>query len=76
MAFDMHIKFGKGKVEVKVLCFADGRVKIVGVSSVMPKEFDQAAVEAAARLRFQPAVHKKSKADVSQKMTVVYDFKP
>jgi len=42
----------------------------------MPNEFDKAAAEAAAKIRFQPAVHKKSKADVSQKMVVEYDFKP
>ena len=65
----------KGKVQIRVICYADGTVKVVGASSVMPKEFDEAAVQAAARLRFQPAVHKKSKADVSQKMIVEYDFK-
>ena len=66
----------KGKVMVSVLFFADGKIQILGVSSTMPKEFDKAASEAAAKIRFQPAVHKKSKADVSQKMTVEYDFKP
>lgn len=66
----------KGKVEVMILFFADGRMKILGVSSTMPKEFDVAAAEAAARLRFLPAAHRKSKADVSQRMIVVYNFKP
>jgi TonB family protein len=66
----------KGKVEVQVMLFADGKVKVVGVSSVLPKEFDKAAVEAAAKIKFQPAVHKKSKQPVSQQMTVVYEFKP
>lgn len=66
----------KGKVMVSVLFFADGKVKILGVSSTMPREFDKAAAEAAAKIRFQPAVHKKSKADVAQRMVVEYDFKP
>lgn len=66
----------KGKVLVLILFHTDGKIEVLGVSSVMPREFDKAAVEAAAKIRFQPAVHKKSKADVAQKMTVEYDFKP
>jgi outer membrane biosynthesis protein TonB len=54
----------------------DGKMQIVGVSSVMPREFDRAAMEAAAKLRFEPAVHKKSRTDVAQKMLIEYDFKP
>ncbi len=66
----------KGKVEVQVTFFADGKLKVFGANSTMPKEFDRAALEAAAKIKFQPAVHKKSKNPVSQQMTVVYDFKP
>jgi TonB family protein len=66
----------KGVVQVSVMFFTDGTVKILGVSSVMPKEFDKSAAEAAAQLKFQPAVHKKSKKPVSQQMIVEYDFKP
>lgn len=66
----------KGKVAVSVLFFTDGKVKVLGVSSVMPREFDRAAIEAAEKIRFLPAVHKKSKADVALKMIVEYDFKP
>jgi len=66
----------KGKVTVLVLFFTDGNVKVLGTSSTMPREFDRAAAEAAAKLRFKPAVHKKSKTDVVQKMLVEYDFKP
>ena len=51
-------------------------LKVLGVSSVMPKEFDKAALEAAEKIHFLPATHKKSKAGVSQKLTVEYDFKP
>lgn len=66
----------KGKVQVSILFFADGKLKILGVTSTMPREFDKAATDAAAKIRFQPAVHKKSKAAVAQKMTIEYDFKP
>lgn len=66
----------KGKVQVGVMFYTGGKVKIIGVSSVMPKEFDQAAAEAAAKIKFQPAFHKKSKKPVAQAMTVEYDFKP
>jgi TonB family protein len=66
----------KGKVQVTVLFFTDGKLKVLGVSSTMPREFDKAAVEAAGKIRFLPAAHKKSKADVAQKMVVEYDFKP
>jgi TonB family protein len=66
----------KGKVQVAVLFYTDGKVKVLSTSSVMPREFDKAAIEAAEKLRFQPAVHKKSKEDVAQKMLVEYEFKP
>lgn len=66
----------KGKVGVQALFNADGTIKLIGVSSVLPKEFDKAALEAAKNLKFQPAVHKKSKKPVSQIMTVEFDFKP
>lgn len=66
----------KGKVYVSILFSADGSLEVLGVSSVMPREFDRAAMEAAKNIKFQPAVHKKSKKGVSQKMTVEYNFKP
>lgn len=66
----------KGKVQVQVMFFADGTLKVLGVSSTMPKEFDKAARVAAEKIKFQSAVHKKSKKPVSQQMTVEYEFKP
>lgn len=66
----------KGKVEVRMLFRTDGTAEILNVSSVMPKEFDRAALAAAKNIRFEPAIHKKSKKPVSQEMIVVYDFKP
>jgi TonB family protein len=66
----------KGEVLVAVMCNADGTVKVMGTNSVMPKEFDVAAREAAAKIKFEPAMHKKSKKAVSQQITVKYKFKP
>jgi TonB family protein len=66
----------KGKVSVNVMFFAAGTLKVLGVNSVMPREFDKAAMEAAAKIKFEPAVHKKSKKPVSQVMAVEYEFKP
>ncbi len=66
----------KGEVLVAVMCNADGSINILGVSSVMPKEFDNAAKDAAAKIKFEPAVHKKSKKIVSQQITVKFKFKP
>lgn len=66
----------KGKVSVNVLLKASGEVQVLGVSSVMERDFDKAAQEAAKSLKFSPAVHKKSKQPVSQQIIVDYDFKP
>ncbi len=66
----------KDKVTVFVLFMPDGTAKPDRASSTMPKDFDKAAMEAAAKIKFQPAVHKKSKQQVAQVMTVVYEFKP
>ena len=66
----------KGKVSVRVLLKASGEVQVLGVTSVMERDFDKAAQEAAKNLKFSPAVHKKSKLPVSQQITVEYDFKP
>lgn len=66
----------KGKVEVSLMFYPDGKLKIVRVGSVLPKEFDRAAAEAAQNIKFTPAVHKKSKKQVAQQITVEYDFKP
>lgn len=66
----------KGMVEVRAIFFPDGKIEIVGVSSTMPKEFDEAAVEAARKIKFEPAIHKKSKKPVTQHVFLEYKFKP
>lgn len=66
----------KGKVSVQVLFLANGEIKVLGASSVMEKPFDKAAIEAARKIKFEPAVQKKTKRPVSQQMMVDYNFKP
>ena len=66
----------KGEVTVQVLFNADGTVKVGSVHSVMPQEFDKLAAEAAGKIKFQPAVHKKSHQPVTQQLTVKYEFTP
>jgi TonB family protein len=66
----------KGKVAVSVLFLPDGKLKVGGVSSVMERDFDKAAAAAAEKIKFEPAMHKKSKKPVAQQMTVEYSFKP
>lgn len=65
----------KEKVAVKILFSADGTLKILATGSVMPPEFDKAAVEAAEKIKFEPAIHKKSKKPISVEMTIQYKFK-
>lgn len=66
----------KGKVTVFAMLKASGEVEVVSVNSVMHKDFDKAAAEAAKKLKFTPAIHKKSKQPVSQVIGVEYAFKP
>ncbi|MGB7203124.1 MAG: energy transducer TonB [Pyrinomonadaceae bacterium] len=66
----------KGKVVVAVLFYPDGKVKVSNTESTMPQEFDEAAKKAAETLKFQPAVHKKSKKPVAQWIWVTFEFKP
>ncbi len=66
----------KGKVAVTVMFLANGELKVGSASSTMPREFDKAAIEAAKKIRFTPAIHKKSKQPVSQQIMVEFDFKP
>lgn len=66
----------KGKVLVTVMFYSDGTLKVVGTNSVMPREFDKAAAEAAGKIKFSPAVHKKSKKPVTQQVSIEYEFKP
>jgi TonB family protein len=66
----------KGSVNVAVTFYADGKIAVGKTESTMPSEFDAAAKHAAASLKFEPAVHKKSKKAVNQVLWVVFEFKP
>lgn len=66
----------KGKVNVRAIFYADGKVKVLNVDSTMPPEFDEIAKNAAEKLTFQPATHKSTKNPVSMQMWVTFEFKP
>lgn len=66
----------KGKVLVTMICYADGSLKIIGTNSVLPQDFDKSAAAAAAKIKFSPATHKKTKKPVTQQISVEYEFKP
>lgn len=65
----------KGKARVRIEFSSDGTLKVLDVSSAMSKEFAEAALEAAKQIKFEPAVHKKTKKPVTQTLTVEYEFK-
>jgi TonB family protein len=65
----------KGKVKLEVFLIADGRIQIGRVISELPKEFEEKAIEAASKIKFEPAIHKNGNA-VSQRKEIEYEFKP
>jgi len=66
----------KGAVSVSIMFKKDGSHQVLSVGSTMPRAFDNAAAEAAKKIEFTPAVHKKTKMPVTASMTVVFKFKP
>jgi TonB family protein len=66
----------KGSVNVSVTFYANGKIAVGRTESTMPPEFDEAAKKAAASLKFEPAIHKKSKKTVNQVLWVEFEFKP
>ncbi len=64
------------KIAVRVLFRADGTAKADDLKGIPSQEFNEAISDAAQKIKFQPAVHKKTKKNVSQYMTVFYDYKP
>lgn len=64
-----------GKVKVGVTLNADGSVSVLSASTDLPREFEEAARKAAAKIKFKPAIHKNGNA-VDMKKTIEYEFKP
>jgi TonB family protein len=64
-----------GKVQVRVVFEADGNLRVVEVTTALPKEFADAARKAAAQISFDPAVHKNGNL-VTQSKVIEYEFKP
>lgn len=63
-----------GKVRVMLALTKGGEAKILQTESDLPQEFKQKAAEAAAKIKFKPAVHQNGK-EVSQTKEIEYEFK-
>lgn len=64
----------KGRVTLAVTLSSDGSVQILKVFSYLPKEFEQKAIEAASKIKFNPAVHINGN-PVTQFKEIDYEFK-
>ncbi|HEX9962544.1 MAG TPA: TonB family protein, partial [Pyrinomonadaceae bacterium] len=64
-----------GKVNVKVVFDVDGNLRVIEVSSDLPKDFQDAARKAASQIRFDPAIHRNGNV-VAQSKVIEYEFKP
>lgn len=64
-----------GKVTLRVLFEANESLRILEVSTDLPKEFADAARKAALQIRFDAAIHKNGNA-VAQSKVIEYEFKP
>jgi TonB family protein len=64
-----------GKVKLRILFNADETLRVLEVSGDLPKEFQDAARKAAAKIRFDAAIHKNGNA-VAQSKVIEYEFKP
>ena len=65
----------KGKIRLKVLLKSNGQVEVLKVIGDLSKEFQEEAVKAASKIKFNPAIHKNGNA-VSQAKEIEYEFKP
>ncbi len=64
-----------GVVKLKILLMSSGEVRIESVTSELPKEFNDKAVEAAKKLRFEPAIYTNN-AKASVEREIEYEFEP
>lgn len=64
-----------GKVKLRILFNADETLRVLEVSTDLPKEFQDAARKAAAKIRFDAAIHRNGNA-VAQSKVIEYEFKP
>lgn len=67
-------KFG-GKVKVKIALQYDGSISVMGISTILPSEFEEKAREAAYKIKFNPAILKNGN-KASQVEEIEYEFKP
>ena len=70
-----NLKGFSGKVKLTLTLFPNGNVEVSEVKSDLPKEFQENAREAASKIKFKPAIHKKGN-KVTQTKEIEYEFKP
>lgn len=64
-----------GKVKVRVVFGADESLRVLEVSTDLPKDFADAARKAAQKIKFDAAIHKNGNT-VAQSKVIEYEFKP
>ena len=69
-----NLKGFSGKVKLTLTLFPNGNVEVSEVKSDLPKEFQENAREAASKIKFKPAIHKKGN-KVTQTKKIEYEFK-
>lgn len=65
-----------GSVKVELLLRASGKIEIPRTETSLPVEFRDAAVYAARKIRFNPAIRKEDGRKVSQYKSIIYEVKP
>ena len=70
-----NLKGFSGKIKLTLTLFPNGNVEVSEVKSDLPKEFQENAREAASKIKFKPAIHKKGN-KVTQTKEIEYEFKP
>lgn len=61
-----------GKITVSLELHPDGKVSVLSVKSDLPKEFEKAAIKAATKIEFYPAIHNNGD-KVKQTKDIVYE---
>jgi TonB family protein len=65
----------RGTVKLKVVLTSFGKIMIISVRSDLPKEFKDKASEAAAKIKYEPALYKND-GKASVKREIEYEFTP
>ena len=63
-----------GKIKLTIALNSNGTAQIVAINTDLPRPFAQKAIEAVAKIKFNPAIHKNGNA-VTQTKEIEYEFK-